>query len=110
MLYNAKNKSVKIGNTSMNYAEFGNGEKSLIMIPGLGDGLRTDNKLAHMYALLYGKFAKDYKVYVFSQKIDMPDRYSTRKMARDIKEAMDNLAIEQADVIGVSLGGMIAQH
>ena len=43
MLYNAKNKSVKIGNTSMNYAEFGNGEKSLIMIPGLGDGLRTDN-------------------------------------------------------------------
>ena len=110
MLFNAKNKSVKIGNTSMNYAEFGNGEKSLIMIPGLGDGLRTDNKLAHMYALLYGKFAKDYKVYVFSQKTDMPDRYSTRKMARDIKEAMDSLGIEQADVIGVSLGGMIAQH
>ena len=110
MLYNAKNKSVIIGNTSMNYAEFGNGEKSLIMIPGLGDGLRTDNKLAPMYALLYGKFAKNYKVYVFSQKVDMPDRYSTRKMARDIKDAMDILGIEQADVIGVSLGGMIAQH
>ena len=110
MLYNAKNKSVEIGNTFMNYAEFGNGEKSLIMIPGLGDGLRTDNKLAHMYALLYGKFAKDYKVYVFSQKIDMPDRYSTKKMAHDIKDAMDILGVEQADVIGVSLGGMIAQH
>ena len=40
----------------------------------------------------------------------MPDRYSTRKMARDIKDAMDILGIEQADVIGVSLGGMIAQH
>ncbi len=110
MLYNAKNKSVKIGNASMNYAEFGNGEKNLIMIPGLGDGLRTDNKLAHMYALLYGKFAKDYKVYVFSQKTEMPDRYSTRKMARDIKDAMDMIGIKQADVIGVSLGGMIAQH
>lgn len=110
MLGNAKNKSVKIGNTSMDYAEFGTGEKSLIMIPGVGDGLRTDRKLAHMYALLYRKFAKGYKVYVFSQKKEMPDRYSTRKMASDIREAMKILHIEKADVIGVSLGGMIAQH
>lgn len=110
MLYNAKNKSVKIGNTSMNYAVFGEGEKSLVMIPGLGDGLRTERKLAAFYAVLYGKFAKDYTVYVFSQKNVMPDRYSTRKMARDMKEAMDSIGIEKADIIGVSLGGMIAQH
>ena len=110
MLYQAKNKAVQIGNTVMTYAEFGTGEKNLIMIPGLGDGLRTDRKLAYMYAILYGKFAKDYKVYVFSQKTIMPDRYSTGKMARDVKEAMDALGIAKADVIGVSLGGMIAQH
>ena len=110
MLYNAKNKSVKIGNTSMNYAEFGNGDKNLIMIPGLGDGLRTEAKLVHMFALLYGKFAKEYTVYVFSQKNVMPERYSTRKMAKDMKEAMNILSIDKADVIGVSMGGMIAQH
>ncbi|MBQ8857328.1 MAG: alpha/beta hydrolase [Lachnospiraceae bacterium] len=110
MLYHAKNCKVQIGNTSMSYAVFGNGEKNLIMIPGLGDGLRADKKAAHLYALLYGKFTKNYRVYVFSQKKEMPDRYSTRKMAKDVKEAMDILGIEQADVIGVSLGGMIAQH
>ena len=110
MLYQAKNKSVKVGNTSMNYAQFGSGEKSLIMIPGLGDGLRADKKYALFYAMLYGKFAKAYTVYVFSQKTEMPERYSTRKMARDMKEAMDILGIEKADVIGVSLGGMIAQQ
>ena len=88
MLYHAKNKAVKLGNTSMNYAVFGNGSKALIMLPGLGDGLRTDAKLAHMYALLYGRFAKDYTVYVFSQKNVLPDRYSTRKMAKDLKDAM----------------------
>lgn len=110
MFYNAKNKSVKIGNTSISYAEFGTGEKYMVMLPGMGDGLRADKKLAHMYAFLYGKFAKDYKVYVFSQKTEMPDRYSTRKMAADMNEAMGILGIEKADVIGVSLGGMIAQH
>ena len=110
MLYNAKDCKVQIGNTYMNYAKFGNGEKNLVMIPGLGDGLRTDKKMAHMMALMYGKFAKDYTVYVFSQKVQMPDRYSTRKMAGDVKNAMDLLGIEKADVIGVSLGGMISQH
>jgi len=110
MLHQAKNRSVKIGNTSMNYAVFGSGEKNLIMIPGLGDGLRTGNKLALFYAALYGKFAKDYTVYVFSQRNVMPEKYSTRKMAKDMREAMSILNIEKADVIGVSLGGMIAQH
>ena len=60
MLYQAKNCKVKIGNTSMSYAVFGTGKKNLIMIPGLGDGLRTDRKLAAFYALLYGKLAKEY--------------------------------------------------
>ncbi len=110
MIYNAKNKSIKIGNSSMNYAVFGNGRKNLVMIPGLGDGLQPNKKMADFYALLYGKFTKDYTVYVFSQKNEMPERYSTRKMARDVKEAMNMIGISKADVIGVSLGGMIAQH
>ena len=110
MSFRAKNKSVKIGNATMNYAQFGTGTKNLIMIPGLGDGLRTNSKLALMYAFLYGKFAKDYTVYVFSPINEMPDRYSTRKMARDMREAAKFLGIAKADVIGVSMGGMISQH
>lgn len=110
MRYYAKNCKVEIGNTSICYAVFGTGKKNLIMIPGLGDGLRSDKKMAVFYALLYKKYTKEYTVYVLSQKTEMPDRYSTRKMARDIKEVMDILEIKKADVIGVSLGGMIAQH
>ena len=110
MFYNAKNRTLKMGNTSMNYITFGSGEKNLIMIPGVGDGLRTMKGLAIPMALLYGRFAKDYTVYLFSRKNHMPEKYSTRKMARDQKEAMDMLGIKNADIIGVSQGGMIAQH
>ena len=36
-----KDGTVKIGNISLNYISFGKGKKNLIMIPGLGDGLKT---------------------------------------------------------------------
>ena len=41
MFYNAKNGVLKIEDTDMHYISFGNGPKNLIMIPGLGDGLKT---------------------------------------------------------------------
>ena len=36
---NIKNGCVRIGDTDMYYASFGNGEKKMIVLPGLGDGL-----------------------------------------------------------------------
>lgn len=110
MLYNAKNKSVKIGNTSMNYAEFGNGEKSLIMIPGLGDGLTSVKGKAIPFALLYRQYAKEYTIYVFSRKNKLQEDAGTRTMAADLVKAMELLKIEKADIVGVSQGGMIAQY
>ena len=40
MLYNAKNGTLKIGGSEMDYIRFGTGERILVMLPGLGDGLR----------------------------------------------------------------------
>ena len=75
MFYHAKSKTIQMGNTSMDYITFGTGEKNLIMIPGVGDGLRTTKGLAIPMALLYGKFAKDYTVYFFSRKNHLPEKY-----------------------------------
>lgn len=93
----------------MEYICFGNGAKTLIMLPGLGDGLRTMKGTALPMAALYREFAKDYTVYAFSRRSSIPEGYTTRDMARDQKLAMDALGIAKADVLSVSMGGMIAQ-
>jgi len=110
MPYNAVNGSVVIGDTDMDYISFGKGDKHLIMIPGLGDGLRTVKGSAVTLAVMYRLFAKRYKVYVLSRKNSLPEGYTTRKMAGDYKLAMEKLSITKADVMGVSQGGMIAQY
>lgn len=110
MLYHAKNGTVKIGETTMDYIRFGTGNRILVMLPGLGDGLRTVKGTALPMALMYRAFAKDFTVYAFSRRDMLPEGYTTRDMARDQAEVMDLLGIESADIFGVSMGGMIAQH
>lgn len=110
MLWNTKNGSIRFPDTDMDYIRFGSGKKVLIMLPGLGDGLRTVKGTAIPMALMYRAFGQEYTVYAFSRKNRLPEGYTTRDMARDQKTAMDALGIPKADVFGVSMGGMIAQH
>lgn len=109
MLYQAKNGTVHLENTTMDYIRFGAGERVLIMLPGLGDGLRSVKGTALPMALMYREFCKDFTVYAFSRKNELPRDYATRDMARDQAEAMEALGISKADIFGVSMGGMIAQ-
>ena len=110
MLYKAKNGRIPFPGTDMDYIRFGTGKKALILLPGLGDGLRTMKGMAMPIALMYRAFAKEYTVFVFSRKNRMPRGYTTRDMARDQRRAMEALGISRADVVGISMGGMIAQH
>lgn len=109
MFWNAKNGCVKIGNTEMNYVSFGKGKKNFIVMPGLSDGLVTVKGKALLLVYPYIPFLKDYTVYMFSRKNDMPQSYSIRDMAADQAKALKELGITKTSVMGVSQGGMIAQ-
>ncbi len=105
-----ENGSVLLGNTEMDYVSFGEGEKRLVVLPGLSDGLTTVKGKAWLLSLPYRKFFRDYTVYMFSRKNDMPEGYSIEDMADDQASVMKSLGIGQACVLGVSQGGMIAQE
>ena len=110
MLYQAKEGVLTLPGGEMEYIRFGSGRKILIMLPGLGDSLRSMKGTALPMAFAYRLFAKEYTVYAFSRLRCLPQGYTTRDMARDQAQAMEALGIGKADVFGVSMGGMIAQH
>lgn len=112
MFYNARCAQAVLGGETINYLAFGKGQKPLVILPGLGDGLSpVHGKLQAMaFALSYRKFARKCKVYVFSRKNELTKGCSTRDMAWDQAEVMKALGLTKAFVLGVSQGGMIAQH
>ncbi len=106
----AKNGTLRLKDGTMDYIRFGSGKKTLIMLPGLGDSLRSIKGTALPVALVYRRFAKDYTVYSFSRKYPLRDGCTTRDLAADQIEAMDQLGITKTDLIGVSMGGMLSQQ
>lgn len=108
MWYNAKERTLDLGNIQMDYITFGNGKKSLIMIQGLNtNGIKGAGfSLAYMYRM----FAKEYTVYLFDRRSEIYEGITIREIAADVALAMDALDISNADIFGVSQGGMIAQY
>ena len=106
---NAKNCRLCLGGDTMDYICFGSGKKPLVILPGVGDGLKTVRGTALPFSLMYRTLRRDFRVYVFSRRNSLPEQYTTREMARDLAEAMRLLGLRDAAVVGVSQGGMIAQ-
>jgi 3-oxoadipate enol-lactonase len=98
---------VRVGDIDMFYMEAGRGEP-LVLIMGYGG-----DHLA--WAFQVRALAERYRVITFDNRgvgqTDAPDHpYTTRMMAEDTAGLMDALTIDRAHVIGVSMGGMIAQE
>lgn len=110
MFFNIQEKNITVNGIRMNYVAFGNGKIPLIILPGLGDGLKSVRGQSAPLAIFYREFAQKFRVYIFSRKNVLDEGYTTKDMAKDQKGALEKLGIDRFYLMGVSQGGMIAQH
>ena len=108
-MLNARNGRLTLPAGEMDYIRFGSGQKTLVMIPGVGDGLKTVKGMALPFALMYRTLARDFTVYVFSRRTALSPGMTTRAMAEDLNSAMEQLRLSGVALVGVSQGGMISQ-
>lgn len=108
MLYHAREHMLNIQSGQMRYITFGNGSKPFVMIQGLNT--RSIKGMAVPLAYMYRIFAKEYQVYLFDRRENIEAGITVKELAEDIAAAMDALGISDADVLGVSQGGMIGQY
>lgn len=101
--------SVTAGEAVIEYVNFGNSAgRPFVILPGLSvkSVLMSANAVAGAYAV----FRKDFSVYLFDRRKNLPQKYSVREMAEDTAAAMTALGIKDADIFGVSQGGIMAQY
>jgi pimeloyl-ACP methyl ester carboxylesterase len=92
------------------YVRLGNGPENLVILPGITLQNDPPNRLAAWtYRLGFGRFADDYTVYVINRRRGMPSPYTTREMAADYAQVIEE-ELGPSIVIGFSAGGSIAQY
>jgi len=108
MFLNLKESAVRLDTGRIDFAVFGRGDKPFVIIPGLS--LRDVRGAGMGLALMYRQFSKEYRVYVIDKNSDIAEGCTVADLAEDTASAMMELGITDACVMGVSLGGMIAQE
>jgi 3-oxoadipate enol-lactonase len=98
-----------VNGVDINYRLEGDGEQTIVLINGLADDLET--WVFQVDALL----GAGYRVLRFDNRgigsSGTPDGpYTTAQMAQDAKALVDELGISDFHLLGVSMGGMIAQE
>lgn len=100
-------KTIKANNNEIDYFCFGNGDRNMVIIPGLS--LKSVMLSSDAIAYAYSIFNDEYKVFVFDRAKNISNGCTIKNMADDIAVAMKELCIDSAYIFGASQGGMIAQ-
>jgi pimeloyl-ACP methyl ester carboxylesterase len=92
------------------YVCIGSGPENLVILPGTTLDNEPPNRLAAWtYRLGFGRFAKNYTVYVINRRRGMPPGYTTQDMAADYAAVLKQ-EIGPSHIMGFSTGGEIAQY
>jgi len=93
------------------YVRFGNGENALLVFSGGPGNDLPSGLMLRMFTSGFKRVAQSYVIYAVTRKFGLPEGYTTRDMSEDyaamIRDEFDGGPV---DVVGVSYGGLIAQH
>ena len=99
---------VAIGDREMVYLHFGkDGAETVVVLPGIS--LKSVMSSEHGIVAAYSILANNYDIYLFDHVRQEPEGYSIEGMAEDTLIALDILGCNRVHVIGISMGGMVAQ-
>jgi pimeloyl-ACP methyl ester carboxylesterase len=99
---------VKVGDIDIYYEIHGEGARTLVMIRGLGSDLCAWYEQTPVLSQVFRLLQFDNRGAGRSDKPAGP--YVIRQMAADTKGLMDSLGVGRAAMLGISMGGMIAQE
>jgi pimeloyl-ACP methyl ester carboxylesterase len=108
----ARRRSVETGTFlgEFPYVRVGNGPQNLLILPGITLENDPPNRLAAWtYRLGFGRFARNYTVYVINRKRGMPPGYISQDMAADYTRVIEG-ELGSSHLMGFSTGGSIAQY
>jgi pimeloyl-ACP methyl ester carboxylesterase len=89
---------------------FGHGDETLVVIPGIDDALHDFRWVPRMWAWYFRPLAEaGYTVVVLSRPLGLGDQACTVALA-DAYAAVIEQRFGPCHVVGISMGGMIAQH
>ena len=92
------------------YVRIGNGPENLVILPGTTLENEPPSRVAAWtYRLGFGRFARDYTVYVINRRRGMPPGYTTQDMAADYAAVLER-ELGPSHIMGFSTGGEIAQY
>ena len=97
---------VEFDGREMKYARFGNGEKTLVIVPGLS--IKSVINSHKTVAKAYKIFSKTLTVYLFDRRTTVESGITIDDMAEDTAKALRALGLENVDIFGASQGGMIS--
>ena len=103
---NAKIAAVETDDFKMDYLQFGNGDETLVILPGLS--VQSVMGSADAVVKAYQQLADHYTICLFDRRKELPAEYSLQDMADDTAQAIAAAGLDEVNLFGVSQGGMIA--
>lgn len=91
------------------FVRFGGGTEKLVVFPLINDALFSASEVDWYFRNLFSGISRDYSIYVISRKRNLSLGYSTQDMAEDYARVFKSADFGAVNVLGISLGGMIAQ-